>query len=178
VVIWLGRCAQAAGWLVVALLVGVALYGLAVPRPDAVGAVAAEPSRVAGVEIAELQGRWLENAVAGPMYVVSGRLENPSTHLVTTEGRLALRLLDARGGVVDGDAAPVGLPLPEPQLRADDPRELQARLGMESRTLARVPFEPGASRRFQAVLPAPPDAALRFDLVSLPLDQAPAAPAT
>ncbi|MDJ0851445.1 MAG: zinc-ribbon domain-containing protein [Myxococcota bacterium] len=170
VVVWLGRMLGVAGWLTVCGLLGVAIHGLVSPRPDV--STPASPGSVGGLGVSDVRARWLDNAVAGPIYVISGTLHNTGARQLTTGSRLAIQLLDAGGTVIADDVTSVGLPVPERRLRTAPPAEMQAQMLLEAHALARTPFRPGTSRRFQALLQDLPREAERFDLVALPVDAA------
>ncbi len=175
VVVWLGRVVGVFGWLVVTALVGAAVYGIVSPRVEA----AAPPPRtttVAGLGVSEVQTRWLDNTIAGPIYVISGKLHNPSRQSAAPGSRLAIRLLDGRGAVVADDVASVGSPAPLGVLRTLAPDEMQAKKRLESEALAWEPLGPGGSRSFQAILLDLPAEAQRFDVVALPAEPGDRAP--
>ena len=162
----LGRIASAAGWLVTVALIGAVVYGSFVP--GAAQSTAAGPARVAdGMEAESVEGRWIENALAGPIFVVSGTLR--TTGLSPVVVSLHVQLLDERGDVLDVPPAPVGPALARRALREQDPAILTEAHSRASRWLARVPIAGGERRRFQALFIDLPPAAAAFRLAPAPL---------
>lgn len=173
-VVWLGRVWQAAGWGAVIVLGMLGLERSLVPAAPQPLVPAVQT--IAGLEAAEVEGHWLENAEAGPVFVVSGQLRNLEPRVIVPGARFAVRLLDARGGVVAEEAAALGPALPERRLREESPRELRALQAEASLAQARSPMGPGSVRPFHAVLDEIPAAATRFDLGALPVEEPPPAP--
>lgn len=131
--VWQARAAGAAGWtvawglFVLGAWVGLAPAGLA-PSP------AAQP--LEGIELSQVQGHWIDNLVAGPIYVVSGTVSAPAA-----TRPLELELLDAQGKRL-ADARPVPLlaPLGAEVLREGDPRALRNAQGPYADRAPRGPF--------------------------------------
>jgi predicted Zn finger-like uncharacterized protein len=169
----LGRIASAAGWLVTVALIGAVVYGSFVP--GAPQSTAAGPAQVVdGMEVESIEGRWIENALAGPIFVVSGTLR--TTGLSPVRVPLHVQLLDERGDVLDVPPAPVGPVLARRALREQDPAILTEAHGRASQWLARVPIAGGERRRFQAVFIDLPPAAAAFRLVPAPPASTPGTP--
>lgn len=165
--IWLGRACHGLGWFVVTgLLVG-AVYRLAVPRVDATAA--APSAMLAGAELSEVRGAWLESASGATLYVVSGRIRNGQASTITTGSRLFVQLLGADGAVIEDRGAALGLRMPAERLRTEAPDKLRSQLAMESRAMGWAPFEPGSSRSLLAVFAGLPERATRFQLVAEPI---------
>ncbi|MGH0032227.1 MAG: zinc-ribbon domain-containing protein [Myxococcota bacterium] len=145
---------QMAGGLAVVLLVGLTLRTGVVPEPD----VAAAPTirSEAGLEVEDVEGRFVDHSAAGPVYVVSGRLRNAGGATIPP-GSLGVSVLDADGRPL---AAPV---------RVGPPLSTQAvREGQIEGPGRRSPgLRAGESRSFQAVVAPLPEGAERFDLVRL-----------
>jgi predicted Zn finger-like uncharacterized protein len=174
--LWLGRAAHSLGWVGALLMAGWILQSSLRPAAPAPGADSATQS-VAGLEALQVRGRWLDNAVAGPIFVVSGRLHSAGPGAVVPQARIVVRLYDASGVPLAHEVGSVGPALPEAWLREQDPAALQDRQAQEAVALARAPFWPDRSLSFQAVLGRLPEAAQRFDLVAVPLEEpAPAPP--
>lgn len=171
----LRRLASAAGWLSVALLVLGGLHGGIVAQRG--GPVAMRTAQAAaGLEVTAVEGRWLDNAAAGPIYVISGKLLRAGSRPAVPGAWLAVRLFDENGGLLAEEAAALGPALPEARLREDDPRELRAVQAQGALAMARAPLLPGAAWAFQAILTDLPEAASRFDLAAIPVEAASAQP--
>jgi predicted Zn finger-like uncharacterized protein len=157
----LGRIASAVGWVVTIGLIGAAVYGSIAPR--AAQSAAAGPAQVLdGMEAESVEGRWIENAVAGPIFVVSGTLR--TTGRGSAMAPLQVQILDEGGDVLDIPPAPVGPALARRALREQDPAILTAAHGRASQWLAQAPIAGGERRRFQAVFTELPPAAAAFRL--------------
>ena len=173
IAIWLGRIGSAAGWLVTVALIGAAVYGSFVPR--AAQSTAAGPSQVVeGMEVESVEGLWIENALAGPIFAVSGILRTTGHSPVVVP--LHVQLLDERGDVLDVPPAPVGPVFARRALREQDPAILIEAHSRASHRLARVPVAGGKRRRFQAVFIDLPPAAAAFRLTPAPPASAPGTP--
>ena len=147
-----GIGAQALGWAVTLGLFGAGLYaGFATRAPAAPVA-----ERIAGFEVVALEGRFVENAVSGRLYVVSGRLGNPGPEM-REPGDLSVELLDA-AGVPLTERAALHAPIEKEQLR-----EAPAARLLEQPTLATA-VAPGDVQPFEAVFASLPDAAASFRL--------------
>jgi predicted Zn finger-like uncharacterized protein len=117
--LWRGRLGGAVGWTATALLF---LFGLhAGLAPRALESGAPVRTALAGVELEGVRGRWIDNLVAGPIYVVSGVVRGsavPATPLV-------LELIDARGEPVGAAPIPLGPPVATVRLREEAPSRLR-----------------------------------------------------
>jgi predicted Zn finger-like uncharacterized protein len=161
--------AHAAGWLGVALLLLGGLHGGIVAQPA--GPLAMRTSQAAaGFEATAVEGRWLDNAAAGPIYVISGELLRVGSRPAAPGAWLAVRLFDEKGVLLAEEAAAAGPAPPEARLREEDPRELRAALVQGSLALAGAPPVPGDAWQFHAVLSDLPEAASHFDLTAIPLE--------
>lgn len=151
-------------WAGAVALVGIALAGMlsAATRPhEAVRAENLEASverRVAS----EVRGRYLDNAIGGAVYVVSGLYEGPAGPYQA----LQIQLTDAEGRPLG--AAWAGPEVGERSLREDPPAELRSRLARESLKLS----ESRGARGFDAIFEqVPPEAAgLRLTIAPAPPD--------
>lgn len=162
--------AHVAGWCVTAALLGLGLWGIAMP-PAHGSAAPADSQQLGAFRAEEVRGRWVENA-SGPIYVVSGRLRNRGSSPATV-GPLGVRLLSAEGRELDGTAERLSLPLGDEALRE---RNAEARVSATAdgaRTLAKLQLMPGVASRFEAVFDALPPQAHLFRLESVPLEGAP-----
>jgi predicted Zn finger-like uncharacterized protein len=155
---WISRVRGGVGWALVGLL---CVYAGAIglwPRLSASEPVlSAQP--VAGLAAEAVRGRWIENAVAGPIYVVSGELRAGSSALAPTGSLLRIRLLDADGAPIAAESAAVGPLVPAGQLRQWDLRDLRQLQEAAAIRLAWDPLASGERRPFHAILgPLPPSA--------------------
>jgi hypothetical protein len=160
---WLKPVANGAGWVVTAGLCLAVLYGTLMPRPTGLRAVAVS-QRLAGIEAASLEGRWLENAVAGPIYVVQGALSRTVLSGGSLGARLEVQLLDAGGAALKAAPAAVGPAVPVGRLREQDPRSLAEAQEGAAQQLARARLAPGQRLPFHAVYAGVPPAAKGFRL--------------
>ena len=165
-----GRAAHAAGWIAVVVLFAAGLYASLWPQPSTPTYVASI-GNLAGLQALDVEGRWLENAIAGPIYVISGELANPGTSQVVPGARLAVRLLDDQGVAIAEESAALGPPLSRRQLRETHPRELRALHADGALRLAWAPVPAGQRRPFQAVLTDVPMEAGRFELHAIPIEE-------
>jgi predicted Zn finger-like uncharacterized protein len=169
----LARGAAALGWLVATALFGAGLAaGLGRGAPPA---ARTGMQQVAGLEAQVARARYVENAVAGPLYVISGELRNPGTGTAQPGERMGVRLVDARGRDLVGAPAPLGPPLTERELREWPPDRLAREQEEGALRLAQVPLRPGQRWLFDAVLAGIPAAAagFRFELAPAPPDAPP-----
>jgi len=155
---------RAAGWLVTLGLV--AAIGVASLRPAPRAIAAAELAPVSGLEVASLRGRIVDNAPAGPVLVVSGRLRNPGPGIHGLDAPLRVQLLDAAGEPIPGETVAAGPALDAERLRLDDPAQLHAEQAARADELSRRRLAPGAELAFEAVFPQVPQQAARAALVT------------
>jgi predicted Zn finger-like uncharacterized protein len=143
-----------AGWAGVALLVAATAWGALRPASSGAGAVRMAP--VAGFEVSEARARIVENAAAGPILVVSGRLRNPGPASRALGAPLAVQLLDDDGAPIAGASVEAGAALSEASLREDAPETLLAAQQAAAGGFAAAPVAAGAELGFAAVFaPAP-----------------------
>jgi len=160
----LPRAAVALGWVLAAALFGAGLAGGLLPGSSPLAGTGVQ--EVGGLEARVARARFVENAVAGPLYVVSGELRNPGAAALQPGDRLGVRLVDAQGRDLPVPAAPLGPPKTEPELREWQPERLVREQAEGALRLAQVPLRPGQRWLFDAVLsevPAPA-AGFRFEL--------------
>jgi hypothetical protein len=161
---WVAHAGKALGWGAVAILSAAALWASVAPRSAATRAPGAQP--LTGLEASDVEGRWVENATLGPLYVVSGELHNPGSEPKAPGAKLVVRLLDAQGVPIEAAAASVGPPLGALLLREGRPGDLRALGEAGALELARTAVAPGARIAFEAAELDLPDGARRFDLAT------------
>jgi predicted Zn finger-like uncharacterized protein len=160
VLAWIARMGHAIGWSVTALLFSIVAILTLSPGGDAEAPFGRQ--RVAGLEAQGISGRWVENAVAGSLYVVSGRLVNPTAQAAALGTRIGVRLLDSNGARLPIELAAAGPVLEERVLRESDPAGIQTRQAEAGLALAEAVIQPGQSLPFEAVVRDLPLAASRF----------------
>ena len=180
VLAWIARMGHAIGWSVTALLFSIVAIVTLAPTiaPEAEADFGRQ--RVAGLEAQGISGRWVENAVSGALFVVSGRLVNPTA---------------AAGGAGDADRRAAARRERRPSAGRARRRGTGARWNgscarrirpasaarVRRRAVSRSPpsvIQPGQSLAFEAVVGDVPLAASRFVLEPLaPARSAPQATA-
>ena len=163
-VAWLARSGHAVGWSVTAALFALVAVATLGPGLSAESEAGLGTQHLAQLEAQGIAGRWIENAAAGPLFVVSGRLVNAKAEPMPLGALAGVRLLDANGARLAGEPAAIG-PVIEPrELREADPAALQARQMQGGSSLASTSLQPGQSVPFEAVVVTVPAAAARFVL--------------
>ena len=154
-------------WVVVALAFSVGMSAL-FTEPGEGSAVSAGPAEVtvSGLSLtaSEVEGRLVENALAGNLLVVSGELENRGSAAVTPGRPVWVQLVSASGVPIDGATAAVGRAVAETELREWAPDRLRQDLEHSAAEIAQRPFRPGARVRFDAVFESIPDSAAAWVL--------------
>jgi len=160
---WFARLRGALGWALVTALS--AYTGTVMLFPELL-ASAPDPTamRVAGFEVVHVEGHWIENAAAGPIYVVSGALHNAGGTRAAPGSVLQVRLIDAHGAEVVAESAAVGPPIPTVRLRESNPRDLRSAQERAAGAMLHDPLERRKRRPFMAVLEDVPAEAVAFDL--------------
>jgi predicted Zn finger-like uncharacterized protein len=122
-----------------------------------------------------LRARIVDNAWAGPVVVVSGRLVNETQQPQHLGASIAVRLLDAGGAPLEGQVAIAQPSRSAARLREQNPFTpgTEAAVALAARAIA-----PGESIDFDAVFPNPIAAAARFAVETKALPPAPPAAAT
>lgn len=150
-----------AGWaLSVVLLLAVA-QGTVRVEPGVPGMPPGQ-LEVAGLSAEDVEGRFVDNARSGTLFVVSGRLANRSATPARPKGALQLVLLDAEGSVLGAQPVPVGPALPESAVREDPVGALSQRQEARAQELARVEIAPGEGVAFSAVVGDLSERAVRY----------------
>jgi predicted Zn finger-like uncharacterized protein len=162
VLAWIARMGHAIGWSVTAILFSIVAILTLAPAADPDSEAQFGRQRLAGLEAQGISGRWVENAVSGSLYVVSGRLVNPTAQPAVLGTRVGVRLLDANGSRLPVEIAAAGPVVPERDLREADPAGLQARQQEAGLALAAELIQPGQSVAFEAVVAEVPSSASRF----------------
>jgi hypothetical protein len=164
---------QRGAWIAVAALIAVAGWASLVP----VGPLELQAGvvSVGPLELDSLRARQVENASAGPNWVVSGELRNPSAEPVALGAALAVSLLDRSGERIDGASA-IGVPtLSMERLREDDPVQLREAAEVAAAELGSRILAPGGRVAIDAVFADPARGAARFAVETQPLRAQPAA---
>jgi predicted Zn finger-like uncharacterized protein len=167
----MGRAAHAVGWALSAALVLVALHG-SLLAPNSGPRVSGPLRPLPELEAVDVQGRWVENAVSGPIFVVSGRLRSAGGGRVVPGAWLAVRLIDPGGALIADRAGALGPALPTARLREENPRDLRAMQASGALAMAWSAIDPGDELPLQAILSDLPDGAQRFDWVAIPAQEA------
>ena len=169
-----GRVARAlahgAGWVALVGLLGALGWGLVTAEPAAVAAPAAVS--VAGLEAREVRGRIVENALAGPLFVVTGTLANRSDRPRAPGRVIRVVLLDAHDRPLASSAV-AGLPLAPRQVREAEPAELRRALERSAASLARRYLARGEVLPFQALFEGLEPRAAAFRLEDAPAPRLP-----
>ncbi len=149
--------------MVTIVLVAATFHGVLSAR-TVVSASGALSPVLAGMETESVTGRWIENATAGPIFVVSGTLR--ATGPGPASRQLAVRLFDAEGQALENAATPIAPLLARRSLRESNPRGL-ARHQREGAQQLQTALATGERRAFQALFLEVPAAAVEFRLVEL-----------
>jgi predicted Zn finger-like uncharacterized protein len=160
---WTDRIAAVAGWGAVLSMLIVALVGGLAPNSVDARAPAGSWSG-AGFEADQIVGRWVDNAVAGSIYVVSGRVRGAPGSDRASRKTLGIRLIDTTGREIDRALIPLAPAVPERILRESSPAELDA---FQTRRAGRIAAVGERWVSFEAVLTDLPRYAGRFELQAL-----------
>ncbi len=167
-----GIAAQVLGWVALLALTGLIARSLVVPGPGP-AALEAGAVRVVGLEARDVRGRIVENALAGPLFVVTGSLANAGGTPVVTNRAVRVVLLDAAEHSLPGGAL-AGLPLPPGDVRTQEPAELRRSLEDSAARLARRAIGAGEAVPFQVVFEGLDPQAVAFRLEDAPAPTLPA----
>ena len=159
---WIARTRSGIGWALVGLLCA---YAAAVGLGSKLwpSQAAERGGSIAGFEVLSIKGRWVENAVSGPIYVVSGELHARASEPLPAGSLLRIRLLDAAGAPIAVESAAVGPPIPSHRVREWNLRDLRDAQEAGALGMARRPVVPGQPRLFVAVLGALPGTAAAYE---------------
>jgi predicted Zn finger-like uncharacterized protein len=156
---WTATLALAA-WIALAAAVGGTREAPAPEDAVPLGAFAME----------EISARLVDNAYAGPIWVVRGALRNASEAPRALSARVAVSLLDARGVPIEGAVATALPPLPDARLRESDPETLRAD-ATQAALLAQRVLPPGEPVELEAVFDSAPSGAVRFSVETRALER-------
>jgi predicted Zn finger-like uncharacterized protein len=171
----LSRIVRVAGGALSALLL-VALSALSLAPGSAPRAELPSSQKVGELALEDLHGRLLENAVAGRLFVVSGRLSNPGSEPVSLGATVRVTLLGAHGQELVTAPALTGLAPSEASVREESPERLQERLAASAASLAWTPLSPGESVAVAAVVENVPLEAQSFAFTLQPAEPPPPPP--
>jgi predicted Zn finger-like uncharacterized protein len=153
---------QRAAHAAIAVLVALALAGALRTAPVDDTELGRAPLGALTAE--DLDARLVDNAVAGPVVVVSGALRNESSAPQRIGSAVTVVALDERGSAIEAESA-IARPAFSPEtLRAENPRDLAASAKSAAAALADRTLAPGEKVGFDAVFAQPPVAAARFAL--------------
>jgi predicted Zn finger-like uncharacterized protein len=158
----IARVRIAVGWAAVCLLCAYAVV-VGLGHRFWVSQPARASLSIAGLDAGGIQGSWIENAVAGPIYVVSGDLRAASSTSTPGGSLLRIRLLDAAGTPIAAESAAVGPRVPAEQVRERNLWDLRQVQEAGAPRMAGEPFAPGERRPFLAVLGSLPPSAVAFE---------------
>ncbi len=108
--------------------------------------------------------RWVDNAVAGSIYVVSGRVRGAPGSDRASRKTLGIRLIDMDGAEIDRPPIPLAPAVPERILRESSPAELDA---FQTRRAGQIAAVGERWVSFEAVLTGLPPFAGRFEFQAL-----------
>ena len=160
---WTDRIADVAGWGAVLVMLIVALAGGFASHSSDARAPAGSWSG-AGFEADEIVGRWVDNAVMGSIYVVSGRIRGAPGVDRAARKTLGIRLFGTTGEAIDRAPIPLAPAVPERILRESSSAELAS---FQSRRAGRIAAVGTRWVSFEAVLTDLPRSASRFELQAI-----------
>jgi len=169
----LAGLASLASWVLVVLAFSVGISAVFTQAGERT-AMSAGPVEIAvsGLTLTatEVRSRWVENALAGNLLVVSGNLENRGSSALTPRRAVWVQLISTEGEPIAGATAAAGRALDERRLREWDPDRLRRVLEASAAARAHRPFRPGERVRFDAVFEFIPESATGwvFQAASLP----------
>jgi predicted Zn finger-like uncharacterized protein len=155
----------------------VAWIVLASALPSAAPRAAEASAPLGPFAIEKLRALRVDNALAGPLWVVRGELVNASGESRALDGRVAVRLLDADGAAIEGAVATARPPAAEQRLREDAPERIGADAARAAAALAHRVLAPGERVALEAVFAGAPAGAARFAVEKGVLEPLPAEPA-
>jgi predicted Zn finger-like uncharacterized protein len=160
---WTDRVVAILGWGAVCLLMIVALVGGFISNSSDARATSGSWSG-AGFEADQIVGRWVDNAIAGSIYVVSGRVRRASGSDRAAQKTLGIRLIDTNGREINRAPIPLAPTVPERILRESSPGEIDT---FQARRAGRIAAVGERWISFEAVLIDLPRFAGRFELQAI-----------
>jgi len=157
---WTDRITEIAGWGAACLMIIASLVGGLASNSSNARAPAGSWSG-AGFEADQIVGRWVDNAVAGSIYVVSGRIRVAPSSNRDSRKTVGIRLIDTEGREIDRAPIPLAPEIPERILRESSPAELDA---FQTRRADQIAALDERWVPFEAVLTDLPRFAGRFEL--------------
>jgi predicted Zn finger-like uncharacterized protein len=157
------RVAAVMGWGVVCLLLAFALVGDVTSGSSEAGPTTGSWSG-AGFEADQIVGRWVDNATAGSIYVISGRVRRASGSDRAARKSLGIALIDTKGRAIDRAPIPLAPVVPERILREASSDEIDA---FQARRAGRIASVGERWIAFEAVVTDLPRFAGRFELQAI-----------
>jgi predicted Zn finger-like uncharacterized protein len=156
------------GWIATVALVAAGVWSTL--GPNRIDRGAPVPLQVIGdLEVEVLASRWIDNAISGPVYVVSGELRSIGSGEPVAVGGLGIQLLDATGAPLALSATRIATPRHPSHLRESGPEALATEFETGAHSLARLRLRTGDGVPFQGVLTDLPPEAARFRVIAAPL---------
>jgi predicted Zn finger-like uncharacterized protein len=159
--------ARGGAWFALVVLVALATWTTIVPVAPAAAPQLGVVS-LGALELRSVRARQIENAVAGPIWVVSGELWNPSDEPRAVGATFAVSLLDRAGAPIGAAEATLNAALSTQRLREEDPARLREEADAAASELAAKVLAPGASVAVDAVFATPAREATRFAVETRP----------
>ena len=161
------HAARGGAWFGLVVLVALATWTTLAPVAPAAAPQLGVVS-LGALELRSLHARQIENAVAGPIWVVSGEVRNPSDEPRAVGAILAVSLLDRAGAPIGAAEATLNAALSTQRLREEDPARLREEADAAASELAARVVAPGASVAVDAVFAPPARDATRFAVETRP----------
>jgi predicted Zn finger-like uncharacterized protein len=139
--------ADAVRWAACGILLALVAALALTPRPLPRTTLVAPTAQVGPLVVEGARGRLVENAVGGPLLVVSATLRNAGSEPASAGGRIAVTLLgvdaDLSASAPSGRQAPAGEAPDEAALRLEDPAQLRDAIARSAEALAARTLAPG-----------------------------------
>jgi predicted Zn finger-like uncharacterized protein len=151
------------GWGLSAVLVLLALTTTVRETADSLRSVT-QSVDVGPLRAEGLRGEWVDTMAGRTLLAVTGELHNPSGSAEILGAVLEVSLVGSDGRRLVWPAAPLGLRIPENEIRELPPQALESSQDRAALELATMKLAPGQSVPVQAIFLRPPDDAVRFAL--------------